>query len=322
MVFSGDKQMAGENTICDLSEDVMVHVSGDDAEAFLQGQFSNDLLALGIPGSQLNTWSSPKGRVLALFRIVRDTDGYLIKMPAELAEPILKRLKMFVLRAKVTLQIRSDLVCLGVSGEKVAGGLQQFVPTVPVSVDETSQAQGATVYRVRGDTKRYEVITTVATAVKLWDHFKEFCQAGSDSVWRLQNIDAGLPSIGASTTDAFVLQMLNLDHLNGVSFKKGCFPGQEVVARMHYLGKLKRRMFRARGSLPDGAGLPLPGADVFNQDVGSPVGKIVDACAVGDGTFRMLLVNAIAATEQPLFLDKEATRQIELLDLPYSIEAG
>ncbi len=317
--FSSDKELAGQNSVCDLAGDAVLRVSGEDAESFLQGQFSNDLLALGIPGSHLNTWSSPKGRVLTLFRLVRDNEGYLLKLPRELVEPIQKRLKMFVLRAKVNIDQLTDSVCLGVSGSGVAAVLEKAFQKVPAALDETALSDGMTAYRVRGD-DRFEIIAEQENARELWRQLSEVCQPAGESVWRLQNIDEGVPHIGSSTSEAFVLQMLNLHHINGVSFKKGCFPGQEVVARMQYLGKLKRRMYRAQARTASGAQLPLPGAEVYNKDVASPVGKIVDAQMDSEESFRMLLVNAIAAADQPLFLDAQATQPLELLDLPYNLD--
>lgn len=318
--FPSDKELAADSTVSAISGDVVLRITGDEAESFLQGQFSNDIAALGIPGSQLNTWSNPKGRVLTLFRIIRDTEGYLIRMPAELVEPVQKRLKMFVLMAKVSIEQQPDLVSFGVAGNQAAKVLENSVQTLPGQVDDTVQANNITVCRVRGDVDRFEVIAPLDSALALWTDLTEVCQPTGESVWRLQNIDAGVPSIGAATTEAFVLQMLNLQHIDGVSFKKGCFPGQEVVARMQYLGKLKRRMYRAEGLLENGP-VPEAGAEVSNKDVASAVGKVVDAQLVGDGTFRLLMVNAIAATEAPLFLDKEATQPLTLLDLPYSVEA-
>lgn len=319
LCFPGDNEMAADNTACAISGEVVLRITGDDAESFLQGQFSNDIAALAVPGSQLNTWSSPKGRVLTLFRIIRDAEGYMIRMPQELVEPIQKRLKMFVMRAKVTIEQLPDFVAFGVSGDQAANVLKSAVQRLPTDLDDTVQSNNITVYRVRG-ADRFEVIAATDAACALWAQLSDVCQPGGESVWRLQNIDAGVPSIGTATSEAFVLQMLNLQHIDGVSFKKGCFPGQEVVARMQYLGKLKRRMYRAEGQLDNGTLLPEAGAEVFNKDVTSAVGKVVDAQAVGDGSFRLLMVNAIAATEAPLFLDKDATQAVTLLDLPYSVE--
>ena len=317
--FAGDNQLAPDNALCALTGQAVLRVTGHDATDFLQGQFSNDVTALASPGSQLTTWSSPKGRVLVLLRLYRDESGYLIVLPAEQVEAFVKRLRMYVLMAKVVVEEQPQLVCLGLGGRSVGDVVSKSLNDAPSDID-TCISHGDTIAtRVRGTVPRFEIIAPVETACELWSAWSEDCQPCGESVWRLQNIDAGVPGIANATSEAFVLQMLNLQHIDGVSFKKGCFPGQEVVARMQYLGKLKRRMYRAAGTGDD---LPVPGDDVYNESTASAVGKVVDAQAVGDGTYRMLAVCAIAAAEKPLFLEPEARRSLELLDLPYSLEAG
>jgi len=116
-----------------------------------------------------------------------------------------------------------------------------------------------------------------------------------------------VPSIGEGTSEAFVLQMLNLQHIDGVSFKKGCFPGQEVVARMQYLGKLKRRMYRAAVA----GDPPAPGAEIFTEGTNSAVGKVVDAQADGQGESRLLAVLAIDSSEKPLTVGKEPGQPVD-----------
>ena len=322
LTFAGDDKVAPADVICTVSDQVFLRITGDDAEAFLQGQFSNDIAALAVPGSQLNSWSSPKGRVLILFRIIRDSQGYLLQMPAVLAEPMVRRLRMFVLMAKVVIEPQPDIVSIGVRGRKaVEALLDELSTSMPSSTDGVVQSDGTTLVRIRCDEPRLEVIGSVTQACVLWKKLSADYQSAGDNVWKLQNIDAGVPSIEPATSEAFVLQMLNLQHIDGVSFKKGCFPGQEVVARMQYLGKLKRRMYRMQGTLKDSVSLPMAGDELFSEGVASAAGKVVDAQAVGDGTFRLLAVIAIAAAESPLFLDKEGGREVTLLALPYSVDA-
>ena len=319
--FSGDNQLAPSSALCALTGQIVLRITGDDAADFLQGQFSNDVAALGTPVSQLTTWSSPKGRVLTLFRLYKDEAGYLIAMPGELAESFTKRLRMYVLRAKVVVEEQPDLVCIGISGSSAGQQVNDAVGAVPSQTDDCVVRENVIATRIRGAMDRFEIIAPVNAAQKIWAAGYESSQPCGETVWRLQNIDAGVPGIGSQTTEAFVLQMLNLQHIDGVSFKKGCFPGQEVVARMQYLGKLKRRMYRATGQVEDGF-VPAPGDDVFNKDGNSAVGKIVDAQPVGDGSYRMLVVFAIASTEKPLYLEAEGVRAVELMELPYSIEAS
>lgn len=312
-----------DEAVCSLASDVVLRVRGDDAELFLQGQFSNDIASLGDGeavsiGSQLTTWSSPKGRVLTLFRVIKiEPSHYLMQIPAELVDAIKKRLQMFVMRAKVTFELDVELLCLGVSGDQACSLIKNTVGVLPADVDSSVEFEGSILTRVRGGIPRIEIITTLPQAVRFWQQVAPVCQQSGDQLWRLQNIDAGVPSIRTATTEAFVLQMLNLQHINGVSFKKGCFPGQEVVARMQYLGKLKRRMYRAKVLT---AGIPQAGAELFNEGVNSAVGKVVDAQADANNEVRLLAVVSIEAANKPLFTDKEATQSLELLELPYELK--
>ncbi len=323
--FELKDESASGNALCALTTDVVLRVSGDDAESFLQGQFSNDIAALGnlsgATASQLSTWSSPKGRVLTLFRIIKTAQGdFLMQLSADLVESVQKRLQMYVMRAKVKIELDTELQCIGVSGDQACAMLESIVGKLPASVDDCVEQNGVVLTRTRGVAPRVEIIAPLDQSRQIWEQLAPVSQQSGDQLWRLQNIDAGVPSIRAATSEAFVLQMLNLHHLNGVSFKKGCFPGQEVVARMQYLGKLKRRMFLASQV---SAEVPDAGAELFNEGVSSAVGKIVDAQhdnANSGNQVRLLAVVAIEAANKPLFTDREASQPLDLLELPYSLE--
>jgi len=310
--FEGDSAAITAESVCDLSADVIVKITGDDAESFLQGQFSNDVAKLTVPSSQLTTWSTPKGRVLALFRLYRLSEGFLLKLPREQADSFIKRLRMFVLRAKVEIELLPDQLAIGVSGsaEKV---IELTGLSLPQEVDACTTGGDLLVCRVRsGSEDRFEMVGPLTDIADRWSQLSAKFAVCSQARWRLHNIDAGLPSVNAATAEAFVLQMLNLQHIDGVSFKKGCFPGQEVVARMQYLGKLKRRMFRCS---VDGEA-PKPGAELFSDESASAVGKVVDGSREGQGESRFLAVIAIDATVKPLTVDQ---RPLTLLDLPYEL---
>lgn len=304
--------------LCPLASEVVLHVTGEDAESFLQAQFSNDISALESPGSQLSTWSSPKGRVITLLRIVRIADGFLLRLPAELLEPVLKRLRMYVLMAKVTIEQRDDLLTAAFSGDQAVKALSDAGLTLPDKTDDTHELPaGGWITRVRdyaGTVPRYEIVADNNQMAEHWSRLQQVCVACSETNWRLQNIDAGVPSIGAATSEAFVLQMLNLQHIEGVSFKKGCFPGQEVVARMQYLGKLKRQMYRLQHN---GSTVPKAGDEIFKAGRDSAVGKVVDAVSVDGNSCRLLAVIAIAEVAEKLYLDKTEKHRLDLLDLPY-----
>ena len=320
-----------DSIICPLVSETVLHVTGDGAELFLQAQFSNDIDALELPGSQLTTWSSLKGRVITLLRVLKISDGFLLRLPTELVEPVLKRLRMFASvpvmkdgkplkqKTKITIEPRDDLFVLGVSGDKAVATLTEDGTNLPEETDATSVlATDGWITRVRDGagaaTPRFEIVADAKQISDYWAVLSPTCIAAAETVWRLQNIDAGIPSIYAANTESFVLQMLNLQHLDGVSFKKGCFPGQEVVARMQYLGKLKRQMVRLQHV---GTAAPKAGDEIFKEGREAAVGKVVDAVGEAGNSCRMLAVMAIAELSEKLYLDKNAEYPLELLDLPY-----
>lgn len=305
---------AASDILVSRSDLVVLRVSGADAADFLQGQFSNDVAQLADGGAQLTTWSNPKGRVLALFQLIRSGDDFYIALPSGLADNFVKRLRMYVLRAAVVVEPLADHACIAVSGEPAA---QQFAKAPAAPGQCVSQGQLAIV-RVRGQLPRFEIIGPVDDLHALWKELAAVSAPAARADWRLQDIEAGVPSIVPATSEAFVLQMLNLQLIDGVSFKKGCFPGQEVVARMQYLGKLKRRMYRASLASDEA---PAAGADIHRSGGGSAVGKVVAAAQASPGVCHLLAVLAIDATDEPLYCDG-FDAPLALLDLPYQIEAA
>jgi len=213
------------NVICTLPSETVLHVTGADAEAFLQAQFSNDVAALKTPGSQLNTWSSAKGRVITLFRVNKIEGGYLIRIPTTLAESVLKKLGMYASLARdadgvlmeVAIEPREDLIVVGVSGEAGMQALSGAGVEIPQDIDGSSalpQGNGETpplgsVTKVRGEHPRVELIASPDQMAELWSSCMQDCTPQPELTWRLQNIDAGMPTITSDTSEAFVLQMLN-----------------------------------------------------------------------------------------------------------------
>ncbi len=301
-----------------MGDQVVLRVNGADAREFLQGQFSNDVAGLPDPGAQMTTWSNPKGRVLALFQLARVGDDFYLRLSADQAASFQKRLRMYVLRAAVVVEQLDDFACIAASGDAAAQALSALAGGLPSESDDMLAHGQVMIKRARGAVPRFEMFGPVAEIISLWDHLAQVCVPASRADWRLQDIDAGVPAISAATSEAFVLQMLNLQLIDGVSFKKGCFPGQEVVARMQYLGKLKRRMYRA--SLNSDT-LPEPGTDIHRANGGSAVGKVVTAAFASPGSCHLLAVLTIDATSEPLFCDG-LDQAIALLDLPYQFEAA
>jgi len=270
--------MASDFSIVDLSPEwALVRVSGADADAFLQGQLGNDLRKLTPALAQISSYSSPKGRMLAAMTLSRAGADIDIELPRGLAEPIGKRLRMFVLRSKVQIAESAEAL-LGLRGAGAEAALRAAGLPSPARAMEMAGADGLRVLRRHGALPRYTLQAPPAHIAALLAGWPSAERVGSET-WRLDDVLAGVTVVLPQTQDHFVAQMANLDRLGGISFDKGCYTGQEIVARLHYLGQLKRRMFLCRG---DGAP-PEPGTAVHDGDEGQAVGEIALSAADGAG---------------------------------------
>ncbi|MEK6770659.1 MAG: folate-binding protein [Pseudomonadota bacterium] len=259
----------------DLSHLSLLRVGGADAVTFLQGQLSNDVRQLTAEQGQLSSYCTPKGRMLAVVRLMRDGDDMLLQLPAELAASIQQRLKMFILRSKVTVEPAADRVAVGLSGPATTDIVSSHFGSAPATAHACLRRQGVIVMALPGIHPRYQIIGPVEAITAVWHNLSANTRPCGYPVWRWLDIAAGVPSVWSSTSEAFVPQTTNLELLGGVNFKKGCYPGQEIVARMQYLGKLKQRMVHGH---VDGDRAPLPGDPVFTPSYGDqPAGTVVDA---------------------------------------------
>lgn len=302
----------------DLSHFGLIQVEGEDAMQFLQGQLTNDLREVTEQHSHLSGWCSAKGRMLANFRVLRRGPAYLLLIPLAQLEPVLKRLRMYVLRSKVTLgDVSEQWARFGLTGDCAVTLLQRHFQALPDAANE-ARVQGDTVLiRMPGNTPRFELLGPAAELIRIWQSCEPQATPMDSNFWALQEIRAGIPTVYPETSEAFVPQMTNMQLIDGVSFTKGCYTGQEVVARMQYLGKLKRRMYLAhvQSEAP-----PRPGDELFAQDStsGQGAGKVVDAQASGDG-YDLLAVIEINSAEQGLVHLGEDGPPLEILELPYEL---
>jgi folate-binding protein YgfZ len=257
-------------TLVALTDHASLRVHGPDARTFLQSQLSCDVDAVGPDRAQLSAWHDPKGRVLAVMTVLAVGDGYLLVLPAELAGTVARRLKMFILRSKVTVD----------AGPAVAGLLDALPPFGQARATEP----WSVVAGPEGVATRLPGLPRWLVAGRLAD------SAPADDqglrAWECAAVEAGLPEVYAATSGLFVAQMLNLDDLGAVSFTKGCFPGQEIIARAHYLGRVKRRM----RSFVVAGGAPAAGDTLADTGPGTVVRS-----AQGDDASRVLAVVAADA---------------------------
>jgi folate-binding protein YgfZ len=249
----------------------LLRFTGPDSLSFLQGQISNDTRRLAEGQSLFAAYSSPQGRVLALLHLLPHSSGIVAILPRELVSATLDALRRFVLRAKVKIDDASDL--LWVEGRHAESAQQ--------SQSGYLETGGLGTAPVNHDSSRYWVIGA-ASPTSPSAPASPSSQA-VEHAWRLADIRAGLPQIYLATREAFVAQMLNLDLLDGISFSKGCYTGQEIIARTQHLGRIKRRLYRLR---------LLPGDWSIGQGVrltDGRAGKLIEVIETGEG-FEALAV--------------------------------
>jgi folate-binding protein YgfZ len=305
----------------DLSHLGVIAVHGRDAADFLQSQLSNDVSRIDEGSHQLAAYCTPKGRVIGLFRLFRQGDTYYLRLPADTLETVLQRLRLFVLRADVTLEDASEnFVRIGISGEDASEELMNVAGGLPEETHQAVHTDSLSILRVPGIEPCYEVyVDSIDAARQLWEALNVRGAPVGMPAWRLLQIQAGIPDIYAATTDLFVPQMLNLQLINGLDFKKGCYPGQEIVARTQYLGKLKRRLYLGH---VDGVAQPQPGDALYGTgDSEQAAGRIVDAQPHPDGGFSALMVIQITAVElDDVHVGASDGPALSLRSLPYPFE--
>lgn len=304
--------------LTDLSHLGLIRVSGEEAPTFLQNQLSNDIRRVDANRSQLSSYCSPKGRMFTIFRLFAYGGHYYLRMPTGLIEPVLKRLRMFVLRSKVTLDDASgDLQRIGAAGPGTHEALATQFGDVPAETNTAVETDSVKILRVPGN-ERFEIYAPPDKLQPLWDAIATTLTPAGADAWPLLDILNGIPNVYPETSEHFIPQMANLQLIDGVNFKKGCYPGQEVVARMQYLGKLKRSMYRLQA---EDNQVPTPGTEVVSITDGKPheAGEIVDARALPDGGYTALAVLQIGSIEQKLELKDRPGSPLQLANLPYSL---
>lgn len=297
----------------------MIRSVGADSSPFLHNLVSNDVQKLAVDAAAWNSFNSPKGRMIASFLIWPEADGHALALSADILPALLKKLSMYVLRSKVKLSDASaDTALIGLSGPHATAALQSGGLSVPTGrMTQTLSADGTRCIRV-GETL-FVVAAPAEAAPQLFGALLAGgATAAGTGAWQLAMIRAGLPLITAATQEEFVAQMLNYELIGGVSFQKGCYPGQEIVARTQYLGKLKKRMYRL--AIPAGTDV-RPGLDLYAPDFGDQsAGKLVNVAAAPDGGFEGLGVLQTSSAEAGVVrLGSLDGPSLALLDLPYSL---
>lgn len=308
--------------IADLGHYGLVEIAGEDAADFMQNQFTNDAREVTDSTSQLSNYCSPKGRILASFRLFKWKQCYYLRMPQDTIPATIKRLRMFVLRSKVTINdVSESFSCLGVAGKGCAEQLKAAgMDTLPSSVNEVHASENLLVIRLPGTTERYEIHGSTDVLIELWTKLKnQPLTPVAIGPWRLYDIRAAIPDVEAVNVEAFIPQMLNMQAIDGVSFTKGCYPGQEIVARTQYLGKVKRHMYMGRAEKSDitaGDEVIASGSTDSQRN-----GIIISAQTNAHGETEFLaVIPATDADSSILHLKSDTGPVVKLEPLPYTLE--
>ncbi|MCG3200541.1 MAG: tRNA-modifying protein YgfZ [Gammaproteobacteria bacterium] len=260
--------------ISDLSHLSVIEVDGEDAGGFLGGQLTSDVLSLRADQSSLSAWCTPQGRALALVRIFRAGRAYRMLLPAEMAESTVRRMRMYVLRSRVTITDHGDaLACIGVSGAGAAAALAGDLP-LPELPETVSGSDGVSAIRLPGESPRLILIGAPDELARPWRRLAAVAPPAGTPAWDYLDITAGLPQVFGATREKFIPLALNLDVLGGIGFSKGCYTGQEIIARMRYRGRIRQRMYIGRADATDA---PPPGARLAVEGAEMTAGEVVQA---------------------------------------------
>ena len=310
--------------VAPITDQGLIALDGEEAASFLHNQLTNDVEHLGPGDLRLAGYCSPKGRLLASFLMWRNETTIFLQLSRDIQAAVQKRLSMFVLRAKAKLsdatEAPANRVVLGLGGGLAEAVLQTWFDTLPAKPFAKIDHPLGTLLRVADafGAARYQWLLSAEVAQTVAAELADRLAVGGNQAWHLSDIHAGIPQIAKATQEQFVPQMVNLELLGGVNFKKGCYPGQEIVARSQYLGKLKRRTTLV--SIPDPTA--AAGAEVFaTADPEQPCGMIVNAAANGNGGVDALVEMKLAAIEAAsVRLGSAQGPALAFLDMPYVLD--
>jgi len=265
----------------------VLRFEGPDAQSFLQGQLTNNVAALDNVHSQYSGYCTPKGRLLAVMLLWRHGDTYAMLLPRELCEPLCKRLSMYILRAKVrAADVSAEQDLFGVCGPPAPEVMAALAGAAPGAPFQTTHGENATIIKLPEN--RFLIVAVPSASGKIEAQLGAAAPGAAESLWTALDIQAGIPTVVAATQEQFVPQAVNFDLIGAVRFDKGCYPGQEIVARAHYLGKVKQRMVRARLASRE---TPAAGDKLFSAAFGDQAsGMIVSSVNSGQDRHEVLAV--------------------------------
>lgn len=296
----------------ELKDTALIAARGADAAGFLHAQLTSDIAGMSASQTQYSGYCSPKGRLLATFLAWRCEDEFLLQLPESLREAVQMRLSKYVLRARVELA-QSTRRLFGVWGD-VEAVLAPLARALPERDHEVVPAEDLCLTRL--SPRRYLLAAAHDQVDRVRAVLANGARAQPESAWAALDIEAGVPTITAETQERYVPQMVNLDLIGGVSYTKGCYPGQEIVARTHYLGRLKQRMYRVHVPAPGAR----PGDPLYSEAFGSQqaCGALLNLTRAREGGHDALAVIQTSAAGAAHWKSLDGPRVV-LKELPYAV---
>lgn len=322
---SGDRQVdfdtpdqarlgMSETVLSPLVHLAVLEIAGADAERFLQGQTSAQLGLANGSFAAPTAFCTAKGRMLANAQLLRIAEQrYWLLLDRELLEPLRAQLAKFAVFYKAELAVRDDLAIIGLIGPDAPALIETRLDITPPTTWGQIARDERVVLRHPGQRPRLLLCLPQSEAGKVWDTLAQHATPVGNTIWQLHDIQAGLAWLNAAHQDSYLPQMINWEALGGISFKKGCYTGQEVVARAHFRGQVKKRL--VRGQL-DGSALPEIGSPVVDAD-GKSQGEVFAAVADAYGQVEILAVLTTREVSEPLQVNGQ---RLKLLKLPYPLE--
>ena len=316
--------MLAGDAVARLGTLAVLRASGADALSFLQGQLTADVGEVGAAASRLAAWCSPKGRALATFRLFAAPagGGYLLVCERWFVAKLLARLRMFILRADARIDdVSGEIGVAGVAGARALPD-RAAAWARTADVDDAATFEETVVSRAPGRHPRFIVVGPHVSIASLAAPRDGRVRRAGDDAWRLADICAGVAPIGEGTSDAFIPQMLNLDRLRAVNFEKGCYVGQEIVARAQHLGRIKRRVFVGRTDADAAVAAGDPIVDAARSEA-PKVGEVVAAQPHPDsGSAACVVVNLESASSPALRVGRSGGAPIRISPPDYMALPG
>lgn len=278
-----------ENLVC-------IQVSGEDTEKFLQGQFSNDISKVSEKNYQYSSYSTNQGKVISIFRIIRQEKDYLLLVNEKIADYFIEKLSMYILMSKVKINILNDFKVYGVIGKIAERILSNNQIRDNMYLQNTN-------YFILNNNNKYlpaAIIITKKENIEALEDFSNSSEILNFNVNEFVDNLLLLPRITILTKETYIPQVLCLEDLDGINYKKGCYTGQEIVARTHYLGKIKKKLFLLKHTGPD-----VAIRDKIHNDDGEIVGEIFTPMQKIDSVFLCLGIINLDAIQNKIFTNQK-----------------